>query len=122
MRSKLKTPGHAERRRLAARVLSVVVGGLLVLAAEALTTEARGADIPGGKAMVGSRCTSCHSVTGPAPDTFQAVLKRKAPDLFYAGSKFNRSWLVAWLQAPTPIRPAGVMYLNHVVSEDGTAT
>ena len=64
------------------------------------------------------RCASCHSLSGPAPSTFEGVLNRKAPDLFYAGSKFNRPWLVTWLQKPAVIRSAGVMFLNHVVNED----
>jgi mono/diheme cytochrome c family protein len=72
-----------------------------------------------GKAIVAERCASCHNVTGPAPTTFEGVLSRKAPDLFYAGSKFNRPWLVEWIQTPTPIRRAGAMFLNHIVNEDG---
>jgi mono/diheme cytochrome c family protein len=71
-----------------------------------------------GRALVSERCASCHDLTGPAPRSYQGVVDRKAPDLFYAGSKFNRPWLVEWLQNPTVIRPAGVMFLNHVVSED----
>jgi len=42
-----------------------------------------------------------------------------APDLFYSGSKFKRDWLVGWLQDPTVIRPAGTMFLNHIVIDDG---
>ncbi len=72
-----------------------------------------------GKAIVAERCVSCHDVSGPAPVTFEGVLARKAPDLFYAGSKFNRPWLVEWLHEPTPIRPSGVMFLNHVAAEGG---
>ena len=72
-----------------------------------------------GKAIVTERCASCHDTTGPAPRTYQDVLDRKAPDLFYAGSKFNRAWLVDWLQNPTIIRRAGVMFLNHTAEEGG---
>lgn len=72
-----------------------------------------------GKAIVAEKCVSCHNITGPAPATLAGVLKRKAPDLFYAGSKFNRSWLVKWLRNPATIRPSGVMFLNHVVTEGG---
>ena len=71
------------------------------------------------KAIVSERCTSCHDLSGPAPRTFEGVLARKAPDLFYAGSKFKRSWLVGWLQNPTPIRQTGAMFLNHVITENG---
>lgn len=72
-----------------------------------------------GEAIVKSQCGSCHDIVGPAPKTFEAVMKRKAPDLFYAGSKFNRPWLVKWVQNPTIIRPAGMMFLNNLVNEDG---
>ena len=72
-----------------------------------------------GAAIVADRCVSCHNITGPAPTTFEGVLNRSAPDLFYAGSKFNRPWLVEWVQSPTLIRSAGVMFLRHIVNEDG---
>ena len=94
------------------RFLRVAATGILIVAS---TTA--GAMAFDGKAIVASRCASCHNVTGPAATTFEGVLKRKAPDLFYAGSKFNRPWLIGWLQNPTVIRPSGVMFLNHVVTE-----
>ena len=72
-----------------------------------------------GKAIVESECASCHNMIGPAPTTVDGVIGRKAPDLFYAGSKFQREWLIGWLQAPTQIRSAGTMFLNHIVSDDG---
>ena len=73
-----------------------------------------------GRSIFAEGCVSCHSVTGPAALTFAGVLNRKAPDLFYAGSKFNRPWLVEWLRNPTTIRPSGVMLLNHIVTENGS--
>lgn len=45
------------------------------------------------------------------------MLERRAPDLFYAGSKFNRCWLVRWLRNPLVIRRADVMFLNHTTTE-----
>lgn len=96
------------------RIVKALAGGLFLIVATSGTTLALD-----GKAIVAERCLACHNVAGPAPATFQAVLQRKAPDLFYAGSKLNREWLVRWLQAPTPIRRSGVMFLNHVVTEDG---
>ena len=72
--------------------------------------------------IVTEQCASCHNLTGPAPGTFKALLKRRAPDLFYAGSKFNRPWLVEWLQKPTVIRRSGVTFLNHIVTEGGKDT
>jgi mono/diheme cytochrome c family protein len=72
-----------------------------------------------GAAIVTERCLSCHNITGPAPSTLSGVLERKAPDLFYAGSKFNKDWLAEWLQKPTVIRHSGVMFLNHITNEGG---
>ena len=71
-----------------------------------------------GKALVKSnKCGDCHKMEGPAVKTIAEVLKRKAPDLFYAGSKFNKDWLVGFLQKPTKIRPAGTVYVNHIKTE-----
>jgi cbb3-type cytochrome oxidase cytochrome c subunit len=92
----------------------VAISGLFVVAAG--PGRAMGID---GKTFVAEQCTSCHDVIGPAPTTYEGILSRKAPDLFYAGSKFNRAWLVEWLQNPTIIRRAGVMFLNHVAEEGG---
>ena len=96
------------------RILTAAGGGLFLVIA--LAGKAIALD---GKATFAAACASCHDATGPAPATFQGVLRRKAPDLFYAGSKFKREWLVRWTQNPTPIRPSGVMFLNHVTTEDG---
>ena len=96
------------------RIVKALAGGVFLIVATSGATLALD-----GKAIVAERCVSCHNVTGPAPATLQAVLLRKAPDLFYAGSKLNREWLVRWTQSPTPIRRSGVMFLNHIVTEDG---
>ncbi len=71
-----------------------------------------------GKSLVKSnKCGSCHKMEGPAAKTIAEVLKRKAPDLFYAGSKFRKEWLVGFLQNPTVIRTAGTVYLNNIKLE-----
>lgn len=50
-------------------------------------------------------CNSCHYTTGPAQEKSIAdQLAKKGPELWYAGSKFQKDWLVAWLQDPKPIR------------------
>lgn len=68
-----------------------------------------------GKAIVDSKkCGSCHKMQGPAVKTIAEVLKRQAPDLFYAGSKFKEEWLVGFLQKPAIIRPGGTVYVNHI--------
>ncbi|MGE5720947.1 MAG: cytochrome C [Sphingomonadales bacterium] len=60
-----------------------------------------------------ARCASCHALAKPANPTVDRLWSRKGPDLWYAGDKFNREWLVQWLQKPTPIRPGGVLWFAH---------
>lgn len=93
--------------------------GALIVGLAFLVSVSGVASALDGKAIVADRCGSCHDLRGPAPATFGELRKRKAPDLFYAGSKFKRSWLVGWLRNPTPIRPSGVMFLDHIVVEEG---
>lgn len=63
-----------------------------------------------GAEILKSQCANCHNLTGPAPATLKDLWARKAPDLFYAGNKFRKEWLVAWLQKPVRLRPAGMFY------------
>lgn len=65
-----------------------------------------------GAELLESRCASCHALAKPSDASLDRLLTRKGPDLYYAGVKFNKDWLVRWLQEPTVIRPAGVMYRN----------
>lgn len=61
----------------------------------------------GGDAVFnGKGCNGCHYTDGPAKEKSIAdQLAKKGPELWYAGSKFQKDWLVAWLQDPQPIRP-----------------
>lgn len=83
----------------------------LVLAAFAFAPQAQAAD---GAAILQQQCVSCHNLKGPAPQTLQQLWARKGPDLFYAGNKYRKEWLVAWLQKPQRIRPAGEFYEDHI--------
>ena len=67
-----------------------------------------------GKEILKLRCAACHDLKGPAPATIHQLWARDAPDLFYAGNKFRRQWLVDWLGMPVRIRPAGENYLRHI--------
>jgi len=59
-----------------------------------------------GDAIFKKNCTSCHYTDGPAKEkTIADQLAKKGPELWYAGSKFQKAWLAAWLQNPKPIRP-----------------
>ena len=65
------------------------------------------ADAGAGKKVFGSKkCGGCHYTKGPAREKSIAdQLKKKGPELWYAGSKFQKAWLGKWLQDPKPIRP-----------------
>jgi len=67
-----------------------------------------------GLSILKSRCTVCHNLAGPAPATLKELWTRKGPDLFYAGNKYRKEWLVTWLQKPVRIRPAGEFYRQHI--------
>ena len=60
-----------------------------------------------------NRCAGCHEMNGGKAGTIAEVLSRKAPDLFYAGSKFQEKFLTEFLQRPNRIRPAGTVFLNY---------
>lgn len=75
-----------------------------------------------GRQIFENQCVSCHAVNAPArsADHLERIWQRKGPDLYHAGDKFREAWLAAWLQAPTPIRPGGVMYSRHLTAgEEG---
>lgn len=67
-----------------------------------------------GATLLQQQCASCHDLQGPAPTTLAQLFARKAPDLFYAGNKYQTAWVAEWLQHPKRIRPAGVLYLDHI--------
>lgn len=64
------------------------------------------ADALSGKSIYDSLdCEQCHYAVGPARElTIADQLAKKGPELWYAGSKFQRSWMETWLVNPTPIR------------------
>lgn len=60
----------------------------------------------GEQAFTGNGCNGCHYTQGPATEkTIADQLAKKGPELWYAGSKFQKDWLEGWLQNPEPIRP-----------------
>ena len=64
------------------------------------------ADSEAGRGIFESKgCGGCHTTSGPVDSL--PVAERgmvKGPPLWFAGSKFQESWLAAWLGKPTPIR------------------
>lgn len=85
--------------------LAAALASLLVSGASLAST---------GQDILKSQCISCHAVLKPTASSVDRVLGRKGPDLYYAGAKFNKEWLVAWLQKPTVIRAGGPMFLDTV--------
>ncbi len=71
-----------------------------------------------GMDILKSQCMSCHATVKPEKAGLDHIWERKGPDLYYAGSKYNKSWLVKWLQDPIRIRPAGEFYRKHVKPGD----
>ncbi len=60
----------------------------------------------GEKIFTASKCNDCHYTQGPAKEKSIAdQLAKKGPELWYAGSKFQKDWLGKWLADPKPIRP-----------------
>jgi mono/diheme cytochrome c family protein len=60
------------------------------------------------------KCKSCHVLEQQADAPGQLLYD--GPPLIYAGTKFRHEWLVAWLQRPTRIRPAGYLSFRYVVA------
>lgn len=84
------------------------LGGALALASFAAPGGAAAAD------LLNQQCIACHAITKPDKVSLERLWERKAPDLYYAGNKFNKPWLVSWLQNPTVLRAGGVMYAQNV--------
>jgi len=82
-------------------LLTFLACGLAVLAAKPGL-----ADVGTGKTTFeANKCQDCHSVekAGAAAD-IHAHMDTKGPELWYAGSKFQKDWLAKWLVEPTKIR------------------
>ncbi|TFW21438.1 c-type cytochrome [Duganella callida] len=97
--------------------LRILIATLAALGAAGLEAgAAQAAD------LLSQQCVACHAITKPANASLERLWERKGPDLYYAGNKFNKPWLVSWLQNPTTLRAGGVMYAKAVKpSADKTA-
>ncbi len=91
-------------RNKGARILAL---SLMTVAAVGLSSTEGFADAAAGKKAFGAKkCGGCHQTAGPAKEkTIADQLKKKGPELWYAGSKFQKAWLAKWLADPKPIRP-----------------
>lgn len=82
----------------------IILAALLGLSGTAFSAEG----------MLQKDCASCHNITGPVAQTLKEAFAKKGPDLSYAGNKYRQEWIVSWLQKPTRIRPAGMVYGDHI--------
>lgn len=90
------------------KLLSVFAASIAMFSATIVNATGNASDI------LQDECSQCHNLTGPSPTTLKAMWERKGPDLFYAGNKYQKAWLIEWLQNPEQIRPAGMFYANHI--------
>lgn len=89
----------------------------VALLVTALPEKSKGDSQYQGQSILKAKCAKCHNLTGSPktmPKTITEALNRKAPDLYYAGTKYNGKWLNAWLINPTRLRPAGYRYFDHI--------
>lgn len=75
------------RRGMAATVM--LAAGLLVL----FQDPSLASDQARAKDLLQQTCVQCHRLEGTADSRFNL----RAPDLIWAGSKYQRSWLIRWL-------------------------
>ncbi|MBT4046472.1 MAG: c-type cytochrome [Rhodospirillaceae bacterium] len=89
-------------RHLILATLSTVA----LFAATTMATMGAANASAGGDVFAAKGCADCHYTQGPAREkTIDDQLAKKGPELWYAGSKFQKDWLGKWLTDPKPIRP-----------------
>ncbi len=99
------------------RRLGTSLMGVALLAVVA--TPGRADPAAGEQLFTGNKCNGCHYSQGPATEkTIADQLAKKGPELWYAGSKFQKAWLEGWLQDPKPIRPLAYNSLTEENPDD----
>jgi hypothetical protein len=66
--------------------------------------------------IVKKGCKECHRFLS------QEKKYDKGPDLFYAGDKFNKNWLIKFLQSPMMIREGNIFSDSDLLSEKSKAS
>jgi cytochrome c5 len=85
-----------DRSRWSGRDAFVLALALLTGSVLVLDQPGTAAPADSGEKIVKSLCVHCHRIEGKrAPRRM-----KKAPDLIWAGNKYQREWLVRWLQNP----------------------
>src|SRR3546814_2688297 len=88
---------------------------VLALAMRPAAVEAQGGSSPAPSPELTSQCASCHALTRPADTTVEHLWNRKGPDLWYAGDKFNREWLVGWRSEEHTSALQSLMRISYAV-------
>lgn len=81
--------------------LSCITTSLLI----SLLIHGNGFAASGEDIFKSKKCNACHSMAGSPARSFDEQQKKKGPDLWYAGSKYQGKWLESYLQKPENIRP-----------------
>jgi hypothetical protein len=89
------------------QVMRHVLPALLLVSSMAVAAD--------GPQVLKQQCAECHALQAPAKQRRRADCGRaRARTSTTPADKFQRAWLVAWLEAPTRVRPAGEFYRHHL--------
>ncbi len=80
--------------------LMLGAGGALLASMALLAPPAPAGD---GQALFEQKCASCHAMAPTAKVSVKEATAIKGTPLWFAGSKFKKEWLQAWLAKPTPL-------------------
>ncbi len=104
------------------RMRKQIVGSAAILMMGLLSFQplALASDQVGAKELIQQTCKQCHRFEGTAESRF----KLHAPDLIWAGSKYQRAWLIRWLTGKeAPLYAKGYLWdLTTVPSKHPTVT
>ena len=106
--------GVSNMRRLIEITMTLVVGLVLFHDSSSASDQSR------AKELIQTTCVHCHRFEGKAESRF----KLHAPDLIWAGSKYQRSWLIRWLTGlEAPLYAKGYLWdLTNVPSKHVVVT
>lgn len=90
---------------------TLIPAAALALIAAGASTFALAAN---GAAIAQAQCAGCHTLAPPAVQSVADRLALAGPSLHYAADKYRPDWLAGWLQDPTRLHPAGVVFADHV--------
>jgi mono/diheme cytochrome c family protein len=104
----------------------VIVGGALLVSVGLMSAPRLlfGSDQTRAKELIQQACVQCHRLEGQADSRFNL----RAPDLIWAGSKYQRPWLIRWLTGKeAPLYAKGYRWdlsegsVKHPVVKDSEA-